>query len=62
MKRKKPDFAQMNLALATATPVELPDSKQRELALALADLLVNAVINNDESKGTGADHEPETTA
>ena len=32
----------MNLLFCDSTPMMLPDDKQRELAIALADLLLNA--------------------
>jgi hypothetical protein len=39
--------AQMNLPLCQSLPIELPRDKQRELAVALADLLWNAAVAND---------------
>jgi hypothetical protein len=35
---------QMNLQLSKSEPMQLPQDKQRELAMALADLLLNAAI------------------
>jgi hypothetical protein len=35
---------QMNLQFCRSEPMLLPEDKQRELAIALADLLLNAVI------------------
>jgi hypothetical protein len=35
---------QMNLQLSKSEPMRLPQDKQRELAMALADLLLNAAI------------------
>jgi hypothetical protein len=35
---------QMNLLFSDSKPMVLPEGKQRELAVALADLLLNAVV------------------
>jgi hypothetical protein len=35
---------QMNLLLGDSKPIVLPDDKQRELAMALADLLLSAAV------------------
>jgi hypothetical protein len=40
--RKTPETTQMNLLFCDSKPMMLPDDKQRELAIALADLLLNA--------------------
>jgi hypothetical protein len=40
--KKKPGTAQMNLLFCNSEPMILPPDKQRELAMALADLLLNA--------------------
>lgn len=40
--RKIPETTQMNLLFCDRKPMMLPDNKQRELAIALADLLLNA--------------------
>jgi hypothetical protein len=39
-----PSMMQMNLQFCRNEPMLLPEDKQRELAIALADLLLNAVI------------------
>ena len=39
---KTPETKQMNLLFCDSKPMMLPDDKQRELAIALADLLLNA--------------------
>lgn len=39
-----PSMRQMNLQFCRSEPMLLPEDKQRELAIALADLLLNAVI------------------
>ena len=40
--RKTPETIQMNLMFCDSKPMMLPDDKKRELAIALADLLLNA--------------------
>jgi hypothetical protein len=47
--RKTPETTQMNLLFCDSKPMMLPDDKQRELALALADLLLNAATEPTES-------------
>jgi len=45
MKSKEPPLTiQMNLPLCKSEPMRLPQDKQRELTIALADLLLNAAI------------------
>jgi hypothetical protein len=39
---KTPETTQMNLTFCDSKPMILPDDKQRELTIALADLLLNA--------------------
>ena len=46
--RKTPEKTQMNLLFCHSKPMTLPDDKQRELAIALADLLLNAAIEPSE--------------
>ena len=41
--------AQMNLPLCETPPMTLPQDKQRELAVALADLLWNAAVVSEPS-------------
>jgi hypothetical protein len=41
---EQPLASQMNLQFRKSEPVRLPQDKQRELELALADLLLNAVV------------------
>jgi hypothetical protein len=43
--RKTPETAQMNLMFCDSKPMMLPADKQRELAIALADLLLNAATD-----------------
>ena len=48
--------AQMNLPLCETPPMTLPLDKQRELTVALADLLWNAaVVSEPLTKATGGD-------
>jgi hypothetical protein len=46
--RKTPEKMQMNLLFCDSKPMTLPDDKQRELAIALADLLLNAATEPSE--------------
>lgn len=46
--RKRPQTTQMNLLFCDSKPMMLPDDKQRELAIALADLLLNAATEPTE--------------
>jgi len=46
--RKTPETIQMNLLFCNSKPLMLPDDKQRELAIALADLLLNAAAEPTE--------------
>jgi len=46
--RKMPETTQMNLLFCDSKPMMLPDDKQRELAIALADLLLNAATETTE--------------
>ncbi len=46
--RKKQETTQMNLLFCDSKPLILPPDKQRELAVALADLLLNAAVEPTE--------------
>ena len=48
MPRKTPETTQMNLLFCDSKPMMLPADKQRELAIALADLLLNAATEPTE--------------
>jgi hypothetical protein len=48
-----PAITQMNLLFSDSKPMTLPQDKQRELALALADLLLNAAVEPDEPDAGG---------
>ena len=53
--RKTPDTTQMNLMFCDSKPMLLPDDKKRELAIALADLLLNAATEpNDPDSAENA--------
>ena len=52
--KKTPEPTQMNLLFCNSRPMMLPDDKQRELAIALADLLLNAATDPTEP-GSGED-------
>ena len=43
--KKTPETTQMNLLFCDSKPMTLPADKQRELASALADLLLNAATD-----------------
>ena len=61
MKRsEKPiKLAQLHLPLRNVSKAAIPDDKQRELALALVELLISAAQENEEAKTNGGDDEPE---
>ncbi len=42
--KNTPGASQMNLLLCDSKPMALPEDRQRELAIALADLLLNAAV------------------
>ena len=46
--RKTPEKRQMNLLFCDSKPMMLPDGKQHELAIALADPLLNAATERTE--------------
>ena len=62
MKRSAPmlNSRQYNLPLAITPPATVPDNKQKELALALVELLVSAAYQSEESPARGGDDESET--
>ncbi len=45
-----PETTQMTMLFADRKPLLLPEDKQRELAIALADLLLNAVAEPAEAE------------
>ena len=46
--RKTPEKTQMNLLFCDSKPMILPSDKQRELTIALADLLLGAAAESTE--------------
>jgi hypothetical protein len=52
--KKTPETTQMNLLFCDSKPMMLPADKQRELAIALADLLLNAIDPTDPGSGENA--------
>ena len=61
MKRpEKPiQLAQLHLPLLTASKAAISDDKQRELAVALVELLISAAQENEETKTNGGGDELE---
>jgi hypothetical protein len=51
----KPLDSQMNLQLVDAKKTVIPDSKRRELSLALVELLVGAAQSNNRQQDGGGD-------
>jgi hypothetical protein len=51
--KKMPETSQMNLLFCDSKPMPLPENKQRELAIALADLLWNAAAEPNEPGSGG---------
>ena len=61
MKRpaKPIDLSQLHLPLLTASKVAISHDKQRELAVALVELLISASQESNERKTSGGEDEPE---
>jgi hypothetical protein len=51
--KKKREATQMNLLLCDSKPMSLPPEKRQELAVVLADLLLNAAIEPAEPDAGG---------
>jgi len=63
MKRSvKPFNLQMNLPLLHVPATAVPNNQQKELTVALMELLVNAARENIKPQSNGGDHECETHA
>ena len=63
MKRSaKPLYPQMNLPLLNVPATEFPDDQQKELTIALMELLINAAEQKNEQQGSGGKDELETHA
>lgn len=61
---KRPDkpiqLVQLHLPLLTASKAAISDDKQRELAVALVELLISAAQENEEAQTNGGGDELET--
>ena len=60
--RSRSSKLQLNLALRNPAPLEVPAGKERELALALAELLLTAADDANQvpaQAGEGGNNEPE---
>jgi hypothetical protein len=55
----KPPHSQLNLLLVAAPKAAIPDEQQKELAIALMDMLIQAAQERDagEANGGGDEHE-----
>jgi hypothetical protein len=63
MKRSaKPCNLQMNLPLLNVPATAVPNNQQKELTVALMELLINAARENIEPQSQGGDYECETHA
>lgn len=56
----KPPHLQFNLPLLDLTAVAVPQEKQRELTLALVELLIDAARPHAQGQANGGGDEPET--
>lgn len=62
MRRPVEPSLQLNLSLLTATACVIPDGKQKELMLALVELLTSAASQGVQLQANGGDDESETHA
>ena len=62
MRRPVKPSQQLNLSLLTATACVVPDEKQKELMLALVELLSGAAAEGVQPQTNGGDDESETDA
>lgn len=62
MRRPVEPSQQLNLSLLTATACVVPDEKQKELMLALVELLSGAAAEVVQPQAKGGDDESETDA
>jgi hypothetical protein len=63
MKRSaKPLCQQMNLSLFSMPTTGMPDDQQKDLTLALMELLIRAAEETNEQPGNGGEDESETHA
>lgn len=59
---ERPPHLQLNLSLRNTLATAIPDGKQRELTLALAELLLGAAGAGAQAQANGGDDESETDA
>ena len=59
IKKRKIELLQMNLALPAEIPADLPREQETELALALAELLIQAWREATTNSQIGVQNEPE---
>ena len=63
MKRSaRPLYPQMNLPIVNVPPTAIPEDQQKELTIALMELLINAAVGKIEQQGNGEEDEFETNA
>ena len=63
MKRSaKPLYPQLNLPIVNVPPTAIPEDQQKELTIALMELLINAAVGKIEQQGNGEEDEFETNA
>ena len=63
MKRSaKPLYPQMNLPIVNVPPTAIPEDQQKELTIALMELLINVAVGKIEQQGNGEEDEFETNA
>jgi hypothetical protein len=61
-RKRKIELLQMNLALPAEIPADLPREQETELALALAELLIQAWKEATTNIQVGVQNEPETNS
>ena len=59
MKRPQSSGLQLNLPLINTPAAAVPEGKQKELALALVELLISGFQDGVQSPATGGGNEPE---
>jgi hypothetical protein len=59
---ERPPHLQLNLSLLKASAIAIPEGKQRELTLALVELLIGAAGEDDKPPANGGEDESETHA
>lgn len=59
---EQPPHLQLNLSLRNTPATAIPDGKQRELTLALVELLIGALGEGPQAQTNGGDDESKTHA